>query len=47
MSILGMHDNCSFSGEVRTRAEISHGTGRICHYDDRDNGSIAIISPVP
>lgn len=45
--LLGTHDQCAFSLEVRTRAKITHGSGRILHYDDRDNGSIAIISPLP
>ena len=45
--LLEANDKCSFSLEVRTRAKIFAGGTRIHTYDDRDNGSIAIISPQP
>ena len=45
--LLGPKDQCAFTIEVRTRAKITHGAGRIHDYDDRDDGAIAIISPLP
>ena len=44
--LLDTFDKCSFTIEVRTQAKITSGSGRINDYDDRDNGSFAIISPV-
>jgi hypothetical protein len=43
--LLELHDKCSFTIEVRTRAKITDGSGRIQDYHDRDIGSLAIISP--
>lgn len=43
--LLQTEDKCAFSVEVRTRAKITHGGGRVNNYDDRDNGAFAIISP--
>ncbi len=40
-------NQCAFTIEVRTRAKITHGGGRIHNYDNRDDGAIAIISPIP
>lgn len=45
--LLGSEDQCAFTLEVRTRAKITHGGGRINDYDDRDTGALAIISPAP
>ncbi|MFV2044857.1 MAG: hypothetical protein ACC700_16685 [Anaerolineales bacterium] len=45
--LLDTKDQCAFTIEVRTRAKITHGAGRIIDYDDRDDGAIAIISPAP
>lgn len=45
--LLGTKDQCAFTIEVRTRAKITHGAGRINDYDNRDDGAIAIISPAP
>ncbi len=44
--LLDTFNQCAFSIEVRTQAKITNGAGRILRYDDRDNGSFAIISPV-
>ncbi len=44
--LLDTFDQCSFSIEVRTQARVTSGSGRLDSYDDRDNGSFAIISPV-
>jgi hypothetical protein len=43
--LLGTEDKCAFTVEVRTRAKIFSGAGRIFEYDDRDDGAFAIISP--
>ncbi|MCB1035920.1 MAG: hypothetical protein KDD47_19015 [Acidobacteria bacterium] len=45
--LLETKNQCAFSVEVRTRAKITHGSGRIDTYDDRDNGAFAIVSPLP